>query len=346
VTRRPIDAILLIGFGGPTRREEIRPFLDNVLRGRPVPKERYEEVVHHYEAMGGRSPYNDLTMRQADALGSRLKRDGIEIPVVVGMRNWNPHLVDTIRDLARGRAKNIFGFILAAHRCEASWERYQVAVEDARLEVGEHALHVEYNPPWHTHPKFIEAVAARASEALAQLDPAAPRTPAGVEGNPENRREAGEAVPPALARTPIGVERPLSDRERAAMIFTAHSVPVPMSDASGYADQIRESARLVADNLRRDSWTLAFQSRSGGPRDAWLEPDVGAVLPKFQGRPVVIVPIGFLCDHVEVLYDLDVEAQKIAGDAGVKMVRAGTVGDHPAFIEMMASLVRERAGAK
>ena len=305
---RPLDAVLLIGFGGPTRREEIRPFLDNVLRGRPVSKERYEEVVHHYEAMGGRSPYNDLTMRQADALRSHLKRDGIDIPVVAGMRNWNPHLIDTIRELARNGARNIFGFILAAHRCEASWERYQAAVDDARSKLGTDAPHVEYNPRWHTHPKFIEAVAARASEALAQLDSI--------------------------------------DREHAAMIFTAHSIPVPMSDASGYADQIRESSRLVADKLRRDSWTLAFQSRSGNPRDPWLEPDICALLPKFQGRPVVAVPIGFLCDHIEVLYDLDVEAQKIARDADVKMVRAGTVGDHPAFIEMMASIVREHSGVQ
>ena len=308
MTPRRIDAVLLLGFGGPTRREEIRPFLDNVLRGRPVLEDRYEQVVHHYEAMGGRSPYNYLTMRQAEALGSHLRRIGIGVPVVVGMRNWNPYLNDTIRQLARSGAQNVFGFILAAHRCEASWERYQAAVKDARSELGRHALRVEYNSPWHMHPKFIEAVAARASEALAQLDP--------------------------------------NDRERATLIFTAHSVPIPMSDASGYADQIRESACLVADKLRHDSWTLAFQSRSGNPRDAWLEPDIGAVLPEFQGRPIVVVPIGFLCDHIEVLYDLDVEAQKIAREADVKMVRAGTVGDHPAFIEMIARMVRERVAAR
>lgn len=116
-----VDAVLLIGFGGPRRAEEVRPFLDNILRGRPIPKERYEEVVHHYEVMGGRSPYNEHTMRQAEALRARLRRDGIDIPVLVGMRNWDPYLVDTMEELTANRAKRTLGFILAAHRCEASW---------------------------------------------------------------------------------------------------------------------------------------------------------------------------------------------------------------------------------
>jgi len=308
-----LDAVLLIGFGGPTRREEIRPFLHNILRGRPIPKERYEEVVHHYEVMGGRSPYNEHTMRQADALRARLHRDGVDIPIVVGMRNWDPHLVDTMRELASGipghRLKpvpQILGFILAAHRCEASWERYQAAVEDARSKIGPDAPLVEYPEPWHTHPRFIEAVAERTREAFARLDQA--------------------------------------EAKSAELIFTAHSIPVPMANASGYADQIRESAAAVATRLGRNAWTLAFQSRSGAPRDPWLEPDISEVIRKLDGRPAVVMPIGFLCDHVEVLYDLDVEAAKTARECGVKMVRAATVADHPAFIDMMAGIVRERLG--
>jgi ferrochelatase len=297
-----LDAVLLIGFGGPARHEEIRPFLDNILRGRPIPKERYEEVVHHYEVMGGRSPYNEHTMRQAEALRARLHRDGIDIPVAVGMRNWNPYLVDTMRDLTSKGVRGILGFILAAHRCEASWERYQSAVDDARSQIGSAAPEVEYPEPWHTHPKFIDAVAERTAAAFAQLDQ--------------------------------------SDAKRAELIFTAHSIPVPMANASGYAEQIRESAAAVASKLGRGSWTLAFQSRSGAPRDPWLEPDVSKVIRKLEGRPAVVMPIGFLCDHVEVLYDLDVEAAKIARECGVTMIRAGTVGDHPAFIDMMADVVR------
>jgi protoporphyrin/coproporphyrin ferrochelatase len=298
-----LDAILLIGFGGPTRRDEIRPFLDNILRGRPIPKELYEEVVHHYEVMGGRSPYNQHTIHQADALRARLRRDGIDIPVVVGMRNWDPYLIETMRELAANRARRILGFILAPHRCEASWERYQTAVVDAQVKIGPDAPRVEYPEPWYAHPKFIEAVAERVDEAFARLDE--------------------------------------PDCRRAELIFTAHSIPVPMANASGYAEQIHESATAVASRLARDSYRLAFQSRSGAPRDPWLEPDVSEIIRELEGRPAVVMPIGFLCDHVEVLYDLDVEAARIAHENGVKMVRAGTVANHPAFIDMMAGIVRE-----
>ena len=296
-----LDAVLLIGFGGPARREEIRSFLDNILRGRPIPPARYEEVVHHYEVMGGRSPYNEHTERQAEALRSRLNRDGLEIPVVVGMRNWNPYIVDTLRELTVRGARNVLGFILAAHRCEASWERYQAAVDDAREKIGSGAPQVEYPAPWHTHPKFIEAAAARVDEAIANMD--------------------------------------RDDAERAELIFTAHSIPAPMDAVSGYANQIRESAELVASRLHRYSWSLAFQSRSGSPRDPWLEPDISDVIRKLDARPAIVMPIGFLCDHVEVLYDLDVEAANVARECGLTMVRAGTVGDHPAFIDLIAETV-------
>lgn len=301
-----IDSVLLIGFGGPTRPEEIRPFLDNVLRGRPVPRERYEEVVRHYEAMGGRSPYNDFTMRQAEALRAALARDGIPVPVEVGMRNWEPFLESAIGALARHGAKRALGFILAAHRSEASWERYQEAAENARAAVGACAPQLVYPAPWHTHPKFIEAVASRASDAFARLDPAL--------------------------------------REQAHLIFTAHSVPVPMSNASGYAEQIRESSRMVAERLGRASWVLAFQSRSGSPREPWLEPDIGEALRKSGARAAVVVPIGFLCDHIEVLYDLDIAAAAVAREAGIRMERAATVGDHRAFIAMIAEAVKTNRG--
>jgi ferrochelatase len=297
-----LDAVLLIGFGGPTRSEEIRPFLDNILRGRPIPPQRYEEVVHHYEVMGGRSPYNEHTLRQADALRARLCREGVDIPVVAGMRNWSPYLVDTMRELTANRARKILGFILAPHRCEASWERYQTALDETRRQIGSEAPQVEYPEPWHTNPKFIEAAADRTREAFSKLDQ--------------------------------------DDAKRAELIFTAHSIPVPMANASGYAEQIRESAAAVTERLGRDSYTLAFQSRSGAPRDPWLEPDISAVIRQLDGRPAVVMPIGFLCDHVEVLYDLDVEAAKTARESGVRMVRAATVADHRAFIEMIAGIVR------
>jgi len=301
---RACDAILLIGFGGPTRPEEIRPFLDHVVRGRPVPPERYEEVVRHYEKMGGRSPYNELTLRQADALRARLAQGGAKVPIAVGMRNWAPYLDDALASLAREGARRVLGFVMAAYRCEASWERYQQNVRDAQEKLGESAPEAEYPEPWHAHPKFIAANAARIREALARLSP--------------------------------------EQRARAHPIFTAHSIPVAMAAAAPYVEQLTECARLVAAELGAGSWTLAFQSRSGSPREPWLEPDLKTSLSRLgAGAVAVVSPIGFLCDHVEVLYDLDVEAAAVAREAGVSLVRAPTVGDHPEFIAMMAELARE-----
>jgi ferrochelatase len=301
------DSVMIIGFGGPTAPDEVRPFLDRVLRGRPVPRERYEDVVHHYDLLGGRSPYNDLTMRQAAALRESLRRNGIEVPIVVGMRNTPPFMDDALRELAAAGAHRTFGFILAAHRCEASWDRYQSDVSAARERVGGSAPEVEYAPEWHNDRLFIGAVADRVREAVGRL--------------------------------------PEPDRDRAELIFTAHSIPETMAATAPYAEQIKESAAMVAMEIGNPSWRLAYQSRSGSPRDPWLGPDINEVirgLGKSADRAAVIVPIGFLCDHVEVLYDLDIEAAQIAREAGVTMVRAATVSDHPKFIELMAKLVRAR----
>jgi ferrochelatase len=297
-------AIILIGFGGPTSLAEIRPFLDRVTAGRPIPRERYEEVVHHYEAIGGRSPFNEITERQAAALRERLAREDVNLPVVLGMRNTAPWLEDALRELLRNGVRRALGFVLAAHRCEASWDRYLRNVEEARQRIGPAAPVVDYLGEWHAHPLFIEAAADRVADALARLEPPA--------------------------------------RNRAQLIFTAHSIPAAMAAASPSVEQLRESARLITERLGRREWTLAFQSRSGGPRDPWLEPDVTDVLRGIRGQPAVIAPIGFICDHVEVLYDLDVEAARVARETDVTMVRAATVGEHPRFIEMIAALIRER----
>jgi ferrochelatase len=294
------DAVLMIGFGGPTRADEVRPFLDNVLRGRPIPRERYDEVAHHYDALGGRSPYNDLTMRQAAALRKALAKKGAGVPVAVGMRNWKPYVADSMRTLADGGAQRVLGFIMAAHRSEASFERYQATVNDARAALGAAAPEVVYPETWHDHPLFIGAVASRAREAYAQFDP--------------------------------------PERSRARLIFTAHSIPIAMADAGPYVEQLTQSARMVAAELGIGTWQFAYQSRSGSPRDEWLEPDIKETIRSLDAKAVVVVPIGFLCDHVEVLYDLDIEAAQIAREAGIRMERAPTVGDHPLFIEMMASI--------
>jgi ferrochelatase len=295
------DAVLMIGFGGPTRADEVRPFLDNVLRGRTIPRERYEEVVHHYDLLGGRSPYNDLTMRQASILRAELEKKGVRMPLAVGMRNWKPDIGNAMRSLADAGARRVLGFIMAAHRSEASFERYQAPVNEALAKLGEAAPEVVYPQPWHDHPLFVTAVASRAREALSRLDP--------------------------------------PERSRARLIFTAHSIPLAMADAGPYVEQLTQSARIVAADLRIDTWQIAYQSRSGSPREAWLEPDIKKTFRSLDAKTAVVVPIGFLCDHVEVLYDLDIEAAQVARDAGIRMERAPTVGDHPLFIEMMASIV-------
>jgi ferrochelatase len=299
------DAVLMIGFGGATRADEVRPFLDNVLRGRPIPRERYEEVVHHYDLLGGRSPYNDLTMRQAAAVSVELEKKGARIPVAVGMRNWKPYIADAMRALADGGARLVLGFIMAAHRSEASFERYQATVEEARAQLGDAAPEVVYPQPWHDHPLFTTAVASRAREAYSRLE--------------------------------------FPERRRARLIFTAHSIPLAMANAGPYVEQLTQSARIVAAELGVDTWKFAYQSRSGNPRDAWLEPDIKETIRSLDAKTAVVVPIGFLCDHVEVLYDLDIEAAQVARDAGIRMECAPTVGDHPLFIEMMASIVAAHA---
>ena len=296
------DSVMLIGFGGPTAPGEVRLFLDRVLQGRPVPRERYKEVVHHYELLGGRSPYNELTMRQAAALHEGLRRDGIDVPVVIGMRNTPPFMDGALCELAAKGARRAFGFILAAHRCDASWDRYQSDISAARERVGASAPEIEYAPEWHNHPLFIGAAADRVRDAVARLA--------------------------------------AQDRECAELIFTAHSIPLAMAARAPYVDQIKESAAMVAAAVGASNWRIAYQSRSGSPRDPWLEPDINEVLRGGGGRAAVIVPIGFLCDHVEVLYDLDIEAAQIAREVGVTMVRAATVSDHPQFIEMMATFAR------
>lgn len=303
------DAVLMIAFGGPAKFEEVRPFLDNVLRGRPVPPERIEEVVHHYEVIGGASPLNALTMKQAKALEELLKREGPSLPVYVGMRNWHPYLKEVLTGMADHGVKKVLGFILSAHRSAASIARYTTRVEEARLDLGDRAPSIEYVEPWFDHPLFIEAVADQIKSSLRAL--------------PEERRK------------------------RAEWVFTAHSIPVSMAEASTYVQDLMASAERVAALMGHTRWRLAYQSRSGNPRDPWLEPDILDVMKEQAGRgvkDVVLIPIGFVCDHVEVLFDLDVEAKELARQLGVECWRVPTVGIHPKFIAMMASAVRHSAG--
>jgi ferrochelatase len=299
-----LDAVLLIAFGGPTGPGEIRPFLELVTRGRRIPPERLEEVAHHYEQMpGARSPLNELTERQAAALRQALARRGRSLPVFVGMRNWHPFLRDTLAAMTGAGHRRALGIILSPFRSEASWERYKEDVAAARAGVPG-ATEVAFAPAWSTHPGFVAAAADSVRAALAAV-PAAER-----------------------AQTPV--------------VFTAHSIPRAMADTSPYASDFAAAARAVAGCAGATRWSLAYQSRSGSPREPWLEPDIGQVVQRTAAsgaRHIVVMPLGFVCDHVEVLYDLDTEARALAAQSGLAFHRAAAVNDHPAFVDMLADLV-------
>ena len=303
----PYDAVLLIAFGGPTAHEEIRPFLARVTQGIPIPPERLEEVVHHYEAVGGKSPLNEITFRQTDALKNILTRKAIELSVYVGMRNSSPLFVDALKQMANDGVQNALGFILSSHRTEASWERYQKNIADARAELAGNAPAVDFCDGWHDHPLFVQSWVELIEPAFSKIAP--------------------------------------SLRGATPLVFTAHSLPVPMAAQSPYVQQLETSARLIADKLGHRRWSLAYQSRSGKPADPWLEPDIGDAIRKLAAegcKDVVVAPIGFVCDHVEVLYDLDIEAKKIAENHGVTMCRVGCPNDHPTFIRMIAEVIEEK----
>jgi ferrochelatase len=304
------DAVLLVAFGGPTRPDEIRPFLANVTRGRAIPPERLEEVVHHYERIGGRSPLNDLTMKQAERLERTLEATGTPLPVYVGMRNWAPYVADTLARMAgdgRGRA---VGVILAPHASEASRERYVADVEAGRAALGARAPAIAWVAPWFDDPLFVTAVADAVTASLVTL--------------------------------------PAARRRDAALVCTAHSIPTAAASRSPYVSEVTATARLVAERLGRARWQVAWQSRSGNPREPWLEPDLGDALRALAAdgvRDVVVAPVGFVCDHVEVLYDLDVEAAATAAALGLGFARASTVNDHPLFVRLLAERVTAAAAA-
>jgi ferrochelatase len=314
----PFDAVLLIAFGGPLGPADVRPFLANVLRGRRVAPERIEQVAHHYELFGGVSPLTQLTEAQAAGLSRRLADSGPRLPIYVGMRNWHPFLADTLAEMSRAGVRRAVGLIAAAHRSYSSCLQYKENVRDARAALRDKGLadvEITYVGDWYTHPLFIDASAAHAEEAIAQLTEA--------------------------------------DRARATLVFTAHSIPSSMAARYPYAEQYETTARLIAERVRVRTglplpWATVYQSRSGRPEDPWLGPDVCDFLrdSKAAGtiETAVLVPAGFVCDHIEVLYDLDTEAAAVCAAIGLPMVRARAVNDHPAFLDMMADVVRTTIG--
>lgn len=301
------DAILLFSFGGPEAMEDVLPFLDNVLRGKGVPEERKREVAHHYEAFGGVSPINTQNRALLAALEKELRDNGISLPLYWGNRNWAPYVTDTMRDMMNAGVRNVLALVTSGFSCYSGCRQYHEDLQRAQQAIGEGAPRYGKIRVWYNHPDFIEVTRQHWQQAAEQI--------------PADRREGLHTL------------------------FTAHSIPDAMARNSDYVAQLDEACRLTAAAAGLANWQLVYQSRSGPPHQPWLGPDIGDAIRErhAQGvRDLIIQPIGFISDHMEVLYDLDREAKELCDELGVTMIRAATPGIHPLFVRMLRKLIQER----
>ncbi|HEX3998772.1 MAG TPA: ferrochelatase [Pirellulales bacterium] len=303
----PYDALLVVSFGGPEGPDEVVPFLENVLRGKNVPRERMLAVAEHYRQFGGSSPINAQNRALIAALEQELAVHGPRLPIYFGNRNWRPLLPDTLRQMAADGIRRAAAFFTSAYSSYSGCRQYRENIAAAQAEVGASAPQVEKLRVFFNHPGFIEPMIERVAAAFERI--------------------------------------PAERRELAGLVFTAHSIPLAMAQSCAYESQLREASRLVAEAIGRSQWDVVFQSRSGPPNQSWLEPDIGAWLESAHARGmrgVVVAPVGFISDHLEVVYDLDIEAQQKSRELGLSMQRAATVGTHPRFIRMIRELLVER----
>ncbi len=303
------DALLIVGFGGPEKPEDVMPFLENVVRGRPVPRERLLEVAEHYQHFGGVSPINAQVRELMAALRTELDQRGVNLPLYWGNRNWHPMLEDTLKTMTEAGVKKALSVVLAAYSSYSSCRQYRENVIAAREAAGDQAPACDKMRVYYNHPAFIAA-------------------------NADRLRTAIEQIPP-------------ENRDVFHLAFTAHSIPSSMAQACDYEKQLLETCRLIATELKipRERWELVFQSRSGRPEDPWLGPDILEHIDSLHNyglKNLIIHPVGFLSDHMEVMFDLDEEARHKCDSYGIHMVRSATVGTHPKFVAMMADLIIER----
>ncbi len=303
------DAVLIVGFGGPESPDDVLPFLENVTRGRNVPRERLQEVAGHYYHFGGRSPINDQCRELVATLRHELNVHSMHLPVYWGNRNWRPFLIDALRQMRADGVKRALAFVMSAYSSYSGCRQYRENIAAAQAEVGQGAPEVHKLRVFYNHPGFIEASSDRVRQALTQF----------------------------------------SDEEKRALRFvaTAHSIPCSMAVTSDYEEQLRETTRLVAERAGFScaNWDLVYQSRSGPAGQPWLEPDILDHLRNLHAagvRNVVLAPLGFVSDHLEILYDLDTEAAGLGNELGMKLIRAATAGTHPAFVSMIRELIEER----
>jgi ferrochelatase len=303
----PFDALLVVSFGGPEGMDDVIPFLENVLRGRNVPRERLLQVAKHYELFGGGSPINEQNRQMIAALKEELKTKGPSLPIYFGNRNWHPMLADTLRQMRDDGIQNALAFVTSAYSSYSSCRQYLENIAEARSVVGDGAPRVEKIRAFYNHPLFIAANVAQIQKALAQI--------------------------------------PETLRRRAHLVFTAHSIPSSMAKNCDYEAQLGETSRLIADAMGMTQWRLVFQSRSGSPAQPWLGPDICDCLRELKEagvNDVVVAPVGFVSDHMEIIYDLDTEAMALCRELGLNMIRAATAGTHPLFVEMVRELMMER----
>jgi len=305
----PYDAILVLSFGGPEKPDDVIPFLENVLRGKPVPRERLLEVAEHYYHFGGISPINEQCRDLIKLLRTELDAHQISLPIYWGNRNWEPFLNDTMLQMKRDGVQRAITYVTSGFSCYSGCRQYRENIAAALQQPEMTGLHVDKLRVFYNHPDFIHVLSEQVGLALQKF--------------------------------------PESERNNVQIAFTAHSIPISMARTSDYEKQLRESCRLVAESLHLppSQWRLVYQSRSGRPEDPWLEPDILDYLQELKDRgdtSVVISPVGFLSDHMEVLYDLDDAAKHACEERGITMHRAGTPGSHPRFIGMIRKLIQER----
>lgn len=288
--------------------DDVMPFLQNVLRGRNVPVERMQQVAHHYELFGGVSPINQQNRDLIECLRGEFTRSGIDLPIYWGNRNWHPMLEDTLRQMSKDGVKRAIAFVTSAFNSYSGCRQYLEDVERARAAVGDQAPIIDKLRGFHNHPGFIEPCADNVKKALQNF--------------------------------------PANERERVHVAFTAHSIPVAMAQTCLYEKQLADACALVMQQVGANPSRLVYQSRSGPPSQPWLEPDICDHLRSLkesgETANVVLMPIGFISDHMEVKFDLDTEAQQLAQELGMTMVRASTVGTDPRFVSMIGTLVQER----
>jgi len=303
------DAVLLVSFGGPNGPDDVIPFLENVLRGRNVPRERMLEVAEHYQHFGGKSPINEQNLALLAAVRAELERRGPRLPVYWGNRNWHPLLSDTIREMADAGVRRAAAFVTSAYSSYSGCRQYRENIVAACAPLGDRAPQIDKLRVFFNHPGFVGPMAENVSRALAHF--------------------------------------PDVERQTVSVLFTAHSIPTSMAEGCRYGTQLEEACRLVAEQARVGDWRLVYQSRSGPPTQPWLGPDICDAVRELHAagdRRLVIAPVGFISDHMEVLYDLDTEAATLCKELGVDMVRAATVGTAPEFVGMIRDLIAERSG--